>query len=189
MKTNLKNTVTTVIAVILTLAIVFARMTNFTGYDGTNLSLLKTLEAFSCFVTLFIGLAYQIKEYQKSASIFYKLFMFFLIVNAIISFIIPVVFCFEREGVNTNYIIVAIAYLIVILCYTLLTFVKDLGEGNTKILSAVVIVINALLLINSIVKGYSVEYMYATIAGLLLALLAYTFVNAKYNDKESRGSE
>ena len=139
---------------------------------------------------LAFSLIYLIKEYKKSAHISYKIFLciyLFILVLETVS-------AFAHADAS---IISKILFVLVLIVLSILTFVKNLGKKNSKLLAVGLIVLTILITLVIAIQfvnlGYPssiiVHIVFGYLLYVLLSLTAYVMVTGKYIDKESRGAK
>lgn len=184
---NIKKVGTTNIALII--IALFLRIASVKDNNFNVVGIIEIIETLVSVVALISGLIYAMKGYSKSSHKYYKTFMLFVMIGAIISIIVPLLKCINNNSFTITYILIILAYVIIFGCYSILTFKKDLGLQKSSYMCYISLAINLLLFINSIAGEYRINYVYTSIANLLLSYITCIFVTAKYDDKQNRGRE
>lgn len=140
-------------------------------------------------VALAFGFIYSLKESKKSAANYYKMFM---IIYTLMSLLDIVMFFFLSEYVDTfntiGYIVICMR-LVAFICIAALALVKNLGKNNSNTLAGTLFLINIVLfVICAFDKNQTGTYI-MSFSNLLLSFTTYLLVNAKYFDKQSRGTD
>ena len=181
---NIKKVGTTNIALII--IALFLRIASIKGTGFSTIGIVKIIDALVSIVALLSGLIYAMKGYGKISHKYYKTFMLFVMLGAIVSIIIPLAKCITNNSFTITYILIIIAYIVIFGCYCVLTYKKDLGLQKSSYMCYITLALNLLLFINAIAGGYRINYVYTSIGNLLLSYITCIFVTAKYDDKQNR---
>lgn len=141
-------------------------------------------------VGLIYGLIYVFSVYKKDAAKYYKSFMIIYAVLSIYSIISKI--CNNNAiGLKTvSSFLTTILSIISTICIIILAFAKDLGK--TKSYS--VALANLFIILISTILGFIFNSTFITkvevwLPRIMLSIITYIFVCAKYIDKESRGAK
>ena len=156
-------------------------------YLMCNISNRPALQLFNSVIILIAlvsGLFYAFYGYKKEAAKYYKLFMILTLITFVSSVASHLPY-FAKATFNTC---AAFARIIPI---ALLTFKKDFGKKNSIICACVVFACSLLILIGSIViTRISTPYnIVLSLNQVLLSAIVIIFVEAKYADKDARGTK
>lgn len=153
--------------------------------DASNL---MAIDSILCLVALASGVLYTVYGYKKSSAEYYKIFMLFFCLSALISFLTSVNITFTRTtlGVNVGTISLVASFIITICAY-LLAFGKNLGVKKSINLGFVIIGLNLFKFVSGL--GATKPIIVAGLANLVLSFITLIFVSAKYADKASRGAK
>lgn len=137
-------------------------------------------------VALCSCIIYILKQYSKGAALFYKIFLFLLVLASLFS--VLVLICVLRDFISFPAIISIIAHVIKILVLLFLAMGKDIGKRKTWLLF--VIIISMDLIIGSLSSGS--DLMIFRIIGLVSRLAMDGSIGlavyGKYMDKDNRGT-
>ena len=120
---------------------------------------------------------YLLKGYTKSAAVYYKLFLAFLLLQFVVNFIMPIV---------RGDVLEIILHTLSILVLLVLVFKKDLGAKNSQILFAVRAALQIAITVLAIMSGLSGRII-TNVARLLLIGTLGLMLAGKYADKRARG--
>ena len=120
---------------------------------------------------------YLFKGYTKSAAVYYKLFLAFLLLQFVVNFIMPIV-----RGDVLEIILHAVSILVLVV----LAFGKDLGAKNSQILFVILAALQIAITVLAIMSGLSGRII-TNVARLLLIGTLGLMLEGKYADKRARG--
>lgn len=155
-------------------------------YDSLRLvtgnTLLPKISIAIHFGAYIAGILYAVSGYKKDAAKYYKVFMLFLVVSEILSFVSkmdrsePPMFSMILSG-------------ICVFAALILFFVKDFGKKNTIAICSMSLILHISNLLYTLINA-SAKFQAATgpISDSILLIVALVFIVAKYEDKASRGS-
>lgn len=142
-------------------------------------------------IALVFSLVYLFKEYKKSAHVSYKAFLCIYLVIWILEVISSFVFV---DVLIINKVLLILELIVLFI----LTFTKNLGKKNSKLLASALIILNVcialVVLFAGLYKGYSplpivVNVLSGYLSYILLSSTTYIMVTGKYIDKDSRGAK
>ena len=139
----------------------------------------------SIVIALISGLIYAFYGYKKEAAKYYKAFMFLTLFAFVFSFI---------SYLQRSYLIIpACLAFIRLIPLALLAFKKDFGKKNSVICAYMVFVLTIItVLVGPFVYvdvNYSLMLIALSLNNILLTAIIIIFVEAKYADKEARGTK
>ena len=173
------------IVIIAGIALYGFSLINYSSYinGSVTLRLIVDIVAFA------FGLVYLIMSYKKNASIYYKAFMWLLVISqvvesaSILSSYTPSMIDIFKNNVN-------------LVLFTLIAGARDYGKNNSYLLALCLVVFNvyAVFDVASMISladsnAMATLAMFDRIGQLLLAISASFMVCGKYLDKTSRGSK
>ena len=134
-------------------------------------------------IALAFGLFYAFYGYKKEAAKYYKAFMVLSLISYVVSAISHLPY-FANAKVRT---FAAFARIIPLI---FLSFKKDFGKKNSVICASVVFICSLINLIGTIMKlNFAPVYILSSLNQVLLSAITIIFVEAKYADKEARGTK
>ena len=143
-------------------------------------------------ISLAFALVYILKDGTKKAAFFYKGFIFTYLVSQVI-FILSVIGgsypVLSTDKVPIRMIILLMAWIIEYSMLLFLAFVPNLGKRKSLILALVAVVMNICIIIMFFKLGFSLSILLRNISKILIILLLYLLVVAKYKDKDARGAK
>lgn len=143
----------------------------------TNMSVLGSLDYVCTMLTLLFAALYFMMGFKKDAAPYYKLFAWMFAIST----------CVFVLAVRTMPIVFVIIGLINYAILSILAVAKDLGKKKSFILCIISIVVSAAaIVLFCILNAGSVITMASK---LLLSVLLFVMVNAKYADKGIRGTK
>lgn len=135
------------------------------------------------FISYFAGLLYAFSGYKKDAAKYYKVFMFFVAVSEVLSFVGKLT---RSEPALITTILSGICVAIALS----LTFIKDLGSKMSVSLCSICLAIHSFNLIYTIINASTkFQAISGPLSDFMLLVIALVFVLAKYEDKAARGSK
>ena len=138
-------------------------------------------------ITLIAGFIYLAMGYKKNAAVYYKAFMYLLLITSVIQ----VAYIMNTMRTPLNY---TFLYLISLVMLTVLAVAKDFGKTKTLIVALICILCRVILLILSLCNlkifgTATVGLLGNDIANILLAITTAFMVTGKYLDKAERGTK
>jgi len=133
-------------------------------------------------IAIVFALIYLFMEYQKSASIFYKLFA--------VSLVLKEAAAITNIAINEE--VPAIAFILVLICYTCVTLLAvslDLGKIKSYVIECILCIASAISLVYVMISSTYSGIIVYNATRLLLAVVFGIMIYAKYQDKEIRGTK
>ena len=184
------NKTTRVGCIILIVLIIAAQVAVFLTPE-TN-TLMKTGTAVST-IALLAAMIYALKGFGKNAATFFMIYMLLYSLSEIADLIALIMKAVNLSAIQPFMILIT-AFTIIALI--ILAMMKDLGRKVSFALVTAVMLLNLIAVIISITaeatQGAVIGLPVSIIRGgqrLLLSVVAYMLVNAKYEDKEARGTK
>ena len=140
-------------------------------------------------VALVSAFIYCLKNFQKKASIYLKIFTGSFLLMDINFFRMSIV-----SAVNISSEKQLLLHLFVLVLLTeysavlLLTFAKNQGKHTSKFLAAIAAIANICIMFYFIIEEVSASLFVFCIAKILMLILFYLLIEAKYQDKDIRGT-
>ena len=140
-------------------------------------------------VGLVSGLIYSLSGYKKDSAKYYKSFMIIYALLSTYSIVSKIVNNIAI-GMELFHIATTILSVIADICIIVLAFTKDLGKSKSYSL----IITNLVIILGSTVLGFIVSEGFINLVEIwlplvMLSIIAYIFVCAKFADKEARGAK
>ena len=179
-KINVFNVVLAVLAIVFTSRQLFA----------AGVSVTDKISAAALIIALTSGLLYIACSYKKNANGYYKGFMIIYALQSVYN-IVSKLYHELAVGMNVSLIIITTVCVTVgAVCIVLLAFVKNLGVSKSLKLAAVNfwVCIGGAVIGMIFVKG-AIARPEFWLSPIMIAVLAFVFVSAKYADKEARGAK
>lgn len=183
-----------ILMIILLCCSTFSVIAFFCGFDFVMAghtraeTLQKGFSVLMVIVMLFMGIMYLLKEYSKQASFYYKAFLIFQVVVAV------VVTITDDITPNMSGFIIAkcVLYAVKIVGLLLLAFWKNLGKQKTMIIFYIIFALDVASLVLIILNMMNTAFEFSLI-GPIAALVADgtlgLAIRGKYMDKEERKGE
>ena len=138
-------------------------------------------------VSIVCGLVYAISGYKKNAAKYYKGFMILQLVTRIVDTFIDLYSTITyADKYGSSYYTTVFKFIIVI-CIAILAFAKDFGKKKSLIAAYTLLICDVAVFIRMITT-YNNDIVLA-FTYLLLGIITVIFVEAKYIDKEARGTK
>ncbi len=144
------------------------------------------------FIALIFALIYIQKEGTKKVAFFYKGFIFTYLVPQVV-FILSVLggsySVITPNGIPPRMIIIFMAWIIEYSMLLFLAFVPNLGKSKSLLLAFIAAVMNICIIAMFFKLGFSLSILLRNASKILMILLLYLMVVAKYRDKDARGAK
>ena len=179
-KINVFNVVLAVLAIVFTSRQLFA----------SGVSVTDKISAAALIIALTSGLLYIVSSYKKNANGYYKGFMIIYALQSVYTVIAKL--CHDlANGMNLPFMILTAVLMVVIaVCIILLAFVKNLGASKSLKLAAINFWVSTVSAVIGIVfHGAATRLPEFMLTPIIISVLAFVFVSAKYADKEARGAK
>ena len=143
-------------------------------------------------VSLACALIYILKGGTKKVAFFYKGFLALYIVSHIVFIISTLVGSYSVISPDAKPIRMIILFLAWIIEYSVLLFLAfapNLGKHISLLLALVAVIMNICIVAMFFKLGFSISILLRNISRILMIVLLYLLVIAKYIDKEKRGTK
>lgn len=145
------------------------------------------IESIVCILSLLFGLIYSLNGYKKESAKYYMTFMILFSLNIIISLCMPITEIINGE-ITTIAIVIGITQLIMLVCTIMLSFAENLGKDKSVKVSYIVLLLEIINTIIALSNGLSSPIASSSLSHLIQGFIVCLLVNAKYEDKETRGA-
>lgn len=179
-KINVFNVVLAVLAIVFTSRQLFA----------AGVSIMDRVAFVAFIIGLLSGLLYVVSSYKKNANGYYKCFMIIYALQSVYAVIAKLCHDLAAGLYAPLSIFTTVCVAVGAVCIVLLAFVKNLGVSKSLKLAAVNfwVSIGSAVIGMIFVKG-AIARPEFWLSPIMIAVLAFVFVSAKYADKEARGAK
>lgn len=179
--------------------VLYILMSTFAGYDleGPSMklgSVFYTVQGLLWLVAAFCAYVYFGNGARKEDAKLYKAFAFIFVLTQLMAAVVSTIAIARANlddfNINGGMAITLIMVLVIsFFVALLLSFVKNLGKKNSKILVIVSIICSVAIVVFAVViSGPLSGAICGGITRILLALTMYEMVKGKYEDKDARGT-
>lgn len=153
----------------------------------TKINRIAQTESVVCILALLFGLIYSLNGYKKDSAKYYMTFMILLALNSIVSLCGPI-----SETINGTITflntVFAVVEVLVLVCTFMLAFGENLGKAKSTKISYVLLLLEVVKAILALANGITTPMGLSSVSFLIQGFIVCLLVNAKYEDKESRGA-
>lgn len=140
-------------------------------------------------VALICAFIYVSKDAKKEAAIYHKVFAGSFLVTYIYFFhmlivLLPLVKGNQQAIVHLFILDLLVSYSAILI----LTFAPNLGKRYSLILASIAVIADFIIFMISVIEGVSPGVVCSFIANILMIAIFYLMIEAKYMDKDARGT-
>ncbi|MCR4590871.1 MAG: hypothetical protein K5668_08630 [Lachnospiraceae bacterium] len=143
------------------------------------------------FISLVFALIYILKEGTKKMAFFYKGYIYTYLISQVI-FILSVLggsySVLTPNGIPPRMIVIFMSWIIEYSMLLFLAFAPNLGKRISLLLAFIAAVMNICIIVMFFNLGFSMSILLRNISKILMIILLYLMVVAKYRDKDARGT-
>lgn len=130
---------------------------------------------------------YACNGYRKDVAVYYKTFMGLYALNALITLIVDIT---KTVGSTYSSYFSTVICAIVFIDYLILTFAKDFGKQKSMAVALCILGAQLISFIRMLISFTKINGIFVSASlNLVVAIVAFLFVYAKYQDKAERGAK
>lgn len=154
-------------------------------FDFNKNGTLGMIDATVSIIGLCFGLIYAFKGHLKNSAMFYKFFIVFYAISTIVSFVNY--YMYVSDNLVIINIIILAGHVAVMVGAMLLALMKNFGKKNSTNVVNTIALINLLILFITLVSD--LNFIYIALCNLVLSCIEKAYVDFKYQDKQTRGTD